>query len=106
MDTAGLGPTAANSTALTPISFLPRSAAVYPDRIAVVYGAERITYRELDARTRRLASALAARGIGEGDTVAVMLPNVPAMLDVHYGVPMLGAVLNTLNTRLDARTIA
>ena len=106
METAGLGPTAANSTALTPIGFLPRSAAVYPDRIAVRYGDQRITYRELDARTRRLASALAARGIGDGDTVSVMLPNVPAMLDAHYGVPMLGAVLNTLNTRLDARTIA
>jgi fatty-acyl-CoA synthase len=106
MDTAGLGPTAANSAALTPITFLPRSAAVYPDRTAVVYGDQRISYRELDARTRRLASALAKHGIRQGDTVSVMLPNVPAMLDVHHGVPMLGAVLNTLNTRLDARTIA
>ena len=106
MDMTGLGRTAANSTALTPISFLARSAAVYPDRTAVVYGDRRISYREFDARTRRLASALAARGIREGDTVSVMLPNVPPMLDVHYGVPMLGAVLNTINTRLDARTIA
>jgi len=104
--TTGLGPTAANAAALTPIAFLPRAAAVYPDRAAIVYGDRRITYRELDTRTRRLASALAARGIGEGDTVAVMLPNIPAMLDVHFGVPMLGAVLNAINTRLDPRTIA
>ena len=106
MDMTGLGRTAANSTALTPITFLDRSAAVYPGRTAIVYGEQRISYREFQARTRRLASALAARGVREGDTVAVMLPNIPPMLDVHYGVPMLGAVLNTINTRLDARTIA
>jgi fatty-acyl-CoA synthase len=106
MDMIGLGRTAANSTALTPLTFLTRAAAVYPDRTAIVYGDHRITFREFDARTRRLASALAGRGIREGDTVSVMLPNVPAMLDVHYGIPMLGAVLNTINTRLDARTIA
>jgi fatty-acyl-CoA synthase len=102
----GLGPGPANATALTPIAFLPRAAAVYPERTAVIHGDRRIGYRELDARARRLASALAARGIEEGDTVAAMLPNIPPMLDVHFGVPMLGAVLNTINTRLDARTIA
>src|SRR3990170_8267190 len=102
----GLGRVEANSVALTPIAFLPRSAAIYPDRTAIVHGERRISYREFDARARRLASALAARGIGEGDTVSVVLPNVPAMLDAHHGVPMLGAVLNAINTRLDARTIA
>jgi fatty-acyl-CoA synthase len=103
---AGLGRTAANFAPLTPLSFLPRAAAIYPDRTAVIHGAERISYQNLYARARQLASALAARGIGRGDTVAVMLPNVPAMLDAHFGLPMLGAVLNTINTRLDARTIA
>ncbi len=101
----GLGRVEANSVALTPIAFLPRSAAIYPDRTAIVHGERRISYREFDARARRLASALAARGIGEGDTVSVVLPNVPAMLEVHHGVPMLGAVLNAINTRLDAGTI-
>jgi fatty-acyl-CoA synthase len=103
---AGLGPTAANFVPLTPIGFLPRTAAVYPDRVAIVHGERCITYREYHARTRRLASALSARGIGKGDTVSVVLPNVPTMLEVHESVPMLGAVLNTINTRLDARTIA
>jgi fatty-acyl-CoA synthase len=103
---AELGRGAANFAPLTPLSFLPRTAAIYPDRIAIIHGDRRITYRDFHARARRLASALAARGIGEGDTVSAMLPNVPAMLDAHYGVPMLGAVLNTINTRLDARTIA
>ena len=102
----GLGPTAANFVPLTPISFLPRTAAVYPQRTAIVHGERRITYREYHARTRRLASALAARGIGVGDTVSVVLPNVPAMLEVHESVPLLGAVLNAINVRLDARTIA
>ena len=106
MDMTGLGRTAAYSTPLTPITFLDRSAAVYPGRTAIVYGEQRVTYREFQARARRLASALAARGVRDGDTVSVMLPNIPPMLDVHYGVPMLGAVLNTINTRLDARTIA
>ncbi|MBI2202461.1 MAG: AMP-binding protein, partial [Candidatus Rokubacteria bacterium] len=106
MDMTGLGRTPANSAALTPITFLRRAAVVHPDRTAVIDGDRRISYREFDARTRRLASALAARGIGRGDTVAVMLPNIPQMLDVHFGVPMLGAVLNTINTRLDAGTIA
>jgi len=103
---AGLGRTDANCVPLTPLRFLPRSAAIYPDRTAIVHGARRISYREFYARSRRLASALAARGVGEGDTVSVVLPNVPAMLEAHHGVPMLGAVLNAVNTRLDVRTIA
>ncbi|MBI2493544.1 MAG: AMP-binding protein [Candidatus Rokubacteria bacterium] len=102
----GLGRGDANSAALTPVSFLPHTAAIHPDRTAIVHGARRVTYREYDARARRLASALAARGIGPGDTVAVVLPNVPAMLEVHQAVPAIGAVLNAVNTRLDARTIA
>ncbi|GLU35797.1 acyl-CoA synthetase [Trinickia caryophylli] len=103
---AGLGKNAANFTALTPLKFIARSAAVYPSHLAVVHGNLRRTWAETYARTRRLASALAARGIGLGDTVAVMLPNVPAMVEAHFGVPMTGAVLNTLNTRLDAATLA
>src|SRR5215510_9499127 len=102
----GLGWTAANFSPLTPVTFLPRTAAIHPERVAVIHGDRRITYREFHARARRLASALTARGIGPGDTVSAMLPNVPAMLDAHFGVPMSGAVLNTINTRLDARTIA
>src|SRR5207244_12863212 len=86
--------------------FLPRSAEIYPERVAVIHGERRITYRDFDARARRLASALVQRGIGPGDTVSAVLPNVPAMLDAHFGVPMIGAVLNTINPRLDARTIA
>ena len=96
----------ANFQPLTPLTFLERSAAVFPEHPAVVHGPLRRSYRELYERTRRLASALAARGIDKGDTVAVMLANTPAMLECHYGVPMCGAVLNTLNTRLDAAVIA
>ena len=96
----------ANHQPLTPLGFLERSASVFPDRLAVVHGAVRRNYRDLYARTRRLASALAARGVGRNDTVTVMLANTPAMLECHYGVPMAGAVLNTLNTRLDAAIIA
>ena len=106
MFATGLGRTAANFTPLSPLSFLPRTAAIYPEQTAIIHGEQRITYREFYARARRLASALAARGIGEGDTVAVVLPNVPAMLEVHEAVPRLGAVLNAINTRLDARTLA
>jgi fatty-acyl-CoA synthase len=101
-----LDKTAANYQALTPLSFLARAAATFPDRLAVVHGRLRLTYAELYGRARRLASALAARGVGVGDTVSVMLPNVPAMIEAHYGVPMLGAVLHSLNTRLDAAAIA
>jgi fatty-acyl-CoA synthase len=102
----GLGPRAANHAPLTPVSFLARAAAVYPRKAAVVHGEKTYTYAELYARSRRLASALLRRGIGVGDTVAVMAPNVPPMLEAHYGVPMAGAVLNALNYRLDARTVA
>src|SRR5687767_3582896 len=94
----------ANYAPLTPLSFLERTASVYPDLPSVIHGRQRYTWRETYARCRRLASALAKRGIGVGDTVAVMLPNIPAMYEAHFGVPMAGAVLNTLNTRLDARS--
>jgi fatty-acyl-CoA synthase len=97
---------AANFTALTPLVFLRRAAAVYPDKLAVVDGDRRFTYREFYRRCCRLADALRRRGIGRGDTVAVLAPNVPALLEAHYGVPMAGAVLNALNYRLDAAAIA
>ena len=97
---------AANFQPLTPLGFLERSAAIFPDRLAVVHGAVRRNYRDLYARTRRLASALQAHGVSKNDTVTVMLANTPAMLECHFGVPMAGAVLNTLNTRLDAAIIA
>jgi len=96
----------ANFQPLTPLAFLQRCAEVFPDRTAVIHGAGKTPYREVYARARRLASALVKRGISRGDTVAVMLANTPAMLEAHYGVPMAGAVLNTLNTRLDAAIIA
>ena len=96
----------ANHQPLTPLTFLERSARVFPDHTAVVHGRIRRSYRDLYARTRRLASALAKAGIGKNDTVAVICANTPAMLEAHYGVPMCGAVLNTLNTRLDAPIIA
>jgi len=96
----------ANHAPLTPISFLERAADVYPGRTAVIHGSWRADYAELRRRCRKLASALAARGVRPGDTVAVMLPNVPAMLDAHYGIPMAGAVINALNVRLEAETIA
>jgi fatty-acyl-CoA synthase len=96
----------ANHVPLTPIDFLARSALVWPGRIAVRHGATAYTYAEFAARCRRLASALAQRGVGRGDTVAVMAPNVPPLLEAHYAVPALGAILNALNVRLDARTIA
>ncbi|MBS0560272.1 MAG: acyl-CoA synthetase [Proteobacteria bacterium] len=102
----GLDRNQANYTPLTPLTFIERAAAVYPNRLAVVHGAVRATWAETYARCRRLASALARRGIGRNDTVAVMAPNIPAMVEAHFGIPMCGAVLNTLNTRLDASTIA
>ena len=101
----GLDRTPANFAALTPLSFLERAARVYPTRLAVVHGARRLDWATTYARCRRLASALARRGIGRNDTVAVLLPNIPEMYEVHFGVPMAGAVLNTLNTRLDAESI-
>jgi len=96
---------AANYAPLTPLSFLERSAAVYPEKVAVIHGERRYSYRELHDRCRRLAAALAGAGVGPGDTVSVMAPNGPAMLEAHYGVPLAGAVLNALNFRLDAATI-
>jgi fatty-acyl-CoA synthase len=102
----GLDKNAANFQPLTPLTFLERAASVFPDRPAVIHGQRRSTYAEFYARARRLASALAQRGIKRGDTVSVMLANTPAMLEAHYGVPMTGAVLNTLNTRLDAAILA
>jgi len=96
----------ANFQPLTPLSLLERAAAVFPERLAIVHGPLRRDYREFYARSRKLASSLAERGLGRGDTVAVMLANTPAMLECHYGVPMCGAVLNTLNTRLDAAALA
>jgi fatty-acyl-CoA synthase len=96
----------ANFAPLTPLSFLERAASVYPQRLAVVHGRQRYSWKQTYERARRLASALAARGIGPGDTVAVMLPNIPAMYEAHFGVPMCGAILNSLNTRLDAEALA
>jgi len=96
----------ANYAPLTPLTFIERAAYVYPERSAVVHGARRYTWAQTYARCRRLASALAGRGIGLGDTVAVMAANTPEMVECHFGVPMTGAVLNTLNTRLDADAIA
>jgi fatty-acyl-CoA synthase len=98
--------TQANFRPLTPITFLERAAEVYPARTAIIHGKARISYASLYQRAKKLASALTRRKIGKGDTVSVMLPNVPAMIECHYGVPMCGAVLNALNTRLDAATIA
>ena len=102
----GLGKTAANFSALSPLSFIERAATVYPHALAIVHGAARRDWAQTYERARRLASALAARGIGPGDTVAVMLPNTPPMVEAHFGIPMTGAVLNALNTRLDAATLA
>ena len=96
----------ANYTPLTPISLLNWAADVYPNHLAVIHGPLRRTWQEVRERSRRLASVLAARDIGEGDTVSVILPNTPPMIEAHYGVPMTGAVLNTINTRLDAPTVA
>ena len=96
----------ANHQPLTPVSFLRRAAAVYPDKVAVIHGERRFTYRDFHERACRLASALAKRGIAKGDCVAVMAANTPEMLEAHYGIPMLGAVLNSLNIRLDPATIA
>ncbi len=96
----------ANHAPLTPLSFIERAAEVYPERLAIVHGDLRQTWRETYARCRRLASSLRRAGIGRNDTVAAMLPNVPPMVEAHFGVPMAGAVLNALNTRLDPETVA
>jgi fatty-acyl-CoA synthase len=102
----GLDKTPANYVPLTPLSFLARSAAIYPDHVSTVYEGRSFTWAETYDRCRRFASYLAGRGIGVGDTVAAMLPNIPAMNELHFAVPMTGAVLNTLNIRLDAASIA
>jgi fatty-acyl-CoA synthase len=101
-----LDKTEANYQPLTPLSFLERSAQVFPDRTAIIHGKARTTYADFYARSRKLASILAAKGIGNGDTVSAMLSNTPPMLEAHYGVPMTGAVLHSMNTRLDAAVIA
>jgi fatty-acyl-CoA synthase len=102
----GLDRVAANHQPLTPLSFLERAARTFPHHTAIIHGEQRTDYATFYARSRRLASALARQGIRKGDTVAVMLANTPPMLEAHYGIPMLGAVLNALNTRLDAAAIA
>ena len=103
---ASLRPNAANFAPLTPLSFLPHSAQIHPKRVAVIHGKQRYNYQQFYDRARQLASALSLAGVRPGETVSAMLPNVPAMVEAHYGVPMLGAVLNTINTRLDAPTVA
>ena len=98
--------TPANFAPMTPLAFIQRTAEVYPDRLAIVHGELRQSWADTYARCRRLASALQSRGVGRNDTVAVMLPNTPPMVEAHFGIPMAGAVLNTLNTRLDPEAVA
>ncbi|MEO1226184.1 MAG: acyl-CoA synthetase [Pseudomonadota bacterium] len=102
----GLQQNDANYVPLSPLSFLERTAMTYPDRLSVVHGRQRHTWHQTRGRCLRLASALKRRGIGHGDTVAIMAPNIPPVLEAHFGVPMVGAVLNALNTRLDAAALA
>jgi fatty-acyl-CoA synthase len=102
----GLDRNSANYTPLSPLTFIERAASVYPGKLAVVHGSLRRSWSETYGRCRRLACALSAHGVGIGDTVAVMLPNTPPMVEAHFGVPMVGAVLNALNTRLDPSSIA
>jgi fatty-acyl-CoA synthase len=97
---------AANYQPLSPLPLLARAALVHPDHVAIIHGALRLSYAEFYARARRLAHALSRVGVGAGDTVSVMLANTPPMLEAHFGVPMTGAVLHAINTRLDAATIA
>jgi fatty-acyl-CoA synthase len=101
-----LAPNSVNYTALTPLTFLKRNAVAYRDKIAVIHGPTRFTYSQLYHRCQQFANALRRRGVGAGDTVAVIAPNVPPLLEAHYGVPMAGAVLNALNCHLDAHSIA
>ena len=103
---AGLDKNPGNFASLSPLSFIARAAEVYPERAAIIYGDRRTSWSEAYERCRRLASALTRQGVGEGDTVAVMAPNIPAIFEAHYGIPMSGAVINALNTRLDARAVA
>jgi len=102
----GLDKVAANNQPLTPINFLNRTADVHPERVAIIHGKQEITYREYRQNVRRLASALMQRGVKPGNTVAIMAANIPAFLDAHYGVPLTGAVLHSVNIRLDAQSIA
>ena len=102
---SGLDKNAANYVPLSPISLLRRTEMVFGDRTSVVHGSLRHTWAETAARARRLSSALRSAGVGVGDTVAALLPNVPAMLEAHFGVLNTGAILNTINTRLDAAAI-
>jgi len=101
-----LDPNPANYTPLSPLTYLKRAARVYPTKAAIVHGDRVITYAEKLDRVRRFAGALAALGVGRGGTVAVLAPNIPALLEAHYAVPLAGGVLNALNTRLDAAGIA
>src|SRR5574338_588318 len=103
---AGLERCEANYVPLTPLTFIERSASVYPDRTAVVYGEVRRSWKETYDRCRQLASALRRRGIGPGDTVSVLAANIPEIFECHFGIPMNGAVLNTINIRLDAEAVA
>ena len=103
---SGLDKNAANHQPLTPLTLLERAAKVFPEQVAIVHGNRRVTYRQYWERSLKLASALAGKGIGKGDTVTVMLSNTPAMLEAHFGVPMVKAVLHSLNTRLDAAVVA
>ena len=105
-DASFLDPRTANFTPLTPLSFLARTRDVYPKRLALIHGTRRYTWEQVYGRTVRLASALAARGVTRGDTVSIIAANTPELFEAHFGVPMAGAVLNTINTRLDAETIA
>lgn len=105
-DETGLGKCAANYVPLTPLSFLQRAAQVFPETQAVVYGAHRKTYAEYTRRVTQLASGLAKLGVQPGDVVATLLPNIPAQAEAHFGVPACGAVLNTINTRLEAETVS
>ena len=105
-DESGLEKTAANHVALTPLSHLNRAAALFPDKTAIVDGARRFTYAQYHARASQLASALSAAGVASGDVVATLLPNILAQAEAHWGVPATGAILNTINTRLDVDTVA
>lgn len=102
----GLDANAANYEALTPLSFAERTAHIYPEYPAIIYGALRRTWGETYERMRRVASALTARGLQKGETVSIIAANIPEMFEAHFAVPMAGAVLNTVNTRLDAEAIA
>ena len=105
-DDPSLARRAANHQPLSPLSFLERAAGTYPDNVAIIHGPLRRSYRDFYARARQLASRLTQDGVRKGDNVSVILANTPAMLECHYGVPMCGAVLHSINTRLDAAIIA